>query len=142
MQTFIDSKGEEWKIPTLTAGTIYDIRDEFKVNIWTAMEEGGKALLFLTQPMMLVDILSHLCQTQIVDRKLDERGFAHCLSGQTLSDAGDALFQELVLFFPRSKVAQTMGASLRVTENLDNALLAALKNSSGGSPASPEQPTP
>ena len=100
---FEDVKGETWDLK-LTVGRINAVRSETSVNLWKA--DTGEPLQKMSDDAeVLVNVISVILSTQINTRALSAEEFAERLGGDTLEAATDALWQAILLMFPKKRAA-------------------------------------
>lgn len=139
MSTFKDEKDRVWKMPRLTNGIVLDIADDTGIHLANLAKDTVKFIELVFQPFEIGAVLYSLLKEQIKTQGIDEREFLRGLSGESLESAGEALMNAVIDFFPRSKVAQQMKASLRAgMVKLDEGIVEKLKNLSGDLPGSSE----
>ena len=113
--TFKDAKGNEWAIK-LNGPVIKDIQDTFKFKLTSLDADPINQLA--NDPVMLVDVLFLLCETQAKERQLDSRAFGEILE-PGLDGPIAALTEALINFFPsgkRSAIRSALLASQKVQD--------------------------
>lgn len=102
-QVFEDAHGEKWSF-RITTAEIKTIRSDLGIDILEMSEAGsGMVERLYSDPVLFVDVLSILCQNQIVSRDLDEYQFAERLAGDTIEKATEAFIRAYVDFFPKAR---------------------------------------
>jgi hypothetical protein len=102
MAQFTDGKNRTWQL-NLDAPKISSVRSSLDINL---IDEEGQAMQKLaSDPILLVDVLWHLCSPQVEPGKVTPVDFAEGLVGDVIETATAALVQAVVDFFPKRKRA-------------------------------------
>jgi len=133
MKTFTDSQGRTWNV-VLNVGALRRVRDLLKVDLLD-VARGDLLERLADDPVLLVDVLYVLCKTDAEAQGVSDEDFGRAMVGGVLDEAGSALMQELLGFFPSAQRARALGKLMRMLDARE-AELATLGGSSGGSPAS------
>lgn len=105
MAKFTDREGREWSL-SITVGDLKPLR-EFGFDLGK-ITGSGKLLgeVLFGEPEKLVAVLFHLCERQADQRGVGPEDFAKGIDGSTLEQAGEAMVEAAIDFFPRSRVAR------------------------------------
>jgi hypothetical protein len=132
MSQFEDRHGRAWKV-TLTVADLKPLREELKFDL--ADLSNGRRLfeVMYGEPEKLVAALHLLAKPTDVTPE----DFAGGFDGPTLERGGTALLEAVADFFPRSRIAQALKATIReAMSQADEAVMTFLE-SSGGATNSP-----
>ena len=172
MRTFQDNAGRTWTV-ALNVWTVKKVRDLLGVDLLDlcgpstplgASDAGkpGSGLLqrFITDPVLLVDVLYVACKDQADPLGVTDEQFGRAMAGDAIDAATRAFLEELADFTPsprdRARARKVMDATWKLIDKAQDVLdakaekelpaaaaaaLSALGNSSGNSPAS-SAPTP
>ena len=109
MRQFTDTKERVWDVE-LNVRQMKRVRDALGidlVNVIQAGKDGAVATDTLdsvaNDPILLVDILWVLCETQAKASGVTDDDFGSALAGDSISDATRAFLDELVDFFPGAR---------------------------------------
>lgn len=105
MHDFKDATGRSWGI-SVTVGVVKQVRELCGVDILAISdfaEDRAKDLKFLSDPVLLVDVLYVVCKDECEHRKISDEDFGRALVGDAIADASVALLEELIDFFPTEK---------------------------------------
>lgn len=100
MKLFKDKDNREWEI-LVNIGQIRVVRDLVKLDLYKLFDEEAKRLF--SDPVLLVDTLYALCRAQCATRGMSDEDFGRGFDGTVLEAAADALLEEMLSFFPRSR---------------------------------------
>lgn len=101
MKAFNDSTGARWEI-SITALSVRRVRVALNVDLLTIL--GGELSQKIQHdPVLLVDVLWAICQTDAEQRKISVEQFVDRFFGDALSDATAALLDAVIEFFPKAK---------------------------------------
>lgn len=101
MRTFKDAEGREWKV-SVNIATVKRVKSLVEVDLLEAAD--GKLMYELSEdPIKLVDTIYAICKTQADERGITDEQFGEAMLGDVISDANDALLEELCDFFPGPK---------------------------------------
>lgn len=118
MQTFLDNAGRTWTV-SINVDAIKRVRDLAKVNLMEAVE-GELLERFLSDPILLCDVLYCLCKPAADALGVTDEHFGQAMAGDAIEGATTALLEELVGFFPsrRRAVLAKAVAKLRSLEQM------------------------
>jgi hypothetical protein len=118
MKTFKDSKDRSWDIE-VNGETIHRVQTLCDLLL-TELIGGTAATDLAANPIRLFSVLYAVCKPMADERKIDEAAFRAAIGGDSLDGAIDALIDEVVGFFPKSRrsVAQALVSKGREVENL------------------------
>lgn len=130
MPKFTDAEGREWSIK-ITVGDLKPLREMgLDLNKLTTSGERLGDLLF-GDPENLVNVLFHLCHKQADERGITPEAFALAIDGSTLEQAGEAMLEGAIDFFPRSRVAREWKGRMKtMLATMDEAIVAGMSNGS------------
>lgn len=132
MHKFTDTLGRDWLI-NVNVATVKRVKAATGIDILSFLmpEEGKPNPLADTNKNAeaVVDILVPLCEGQLKERGIDANGFAEAFNGETLENAANALYEDIIDFFPqpyrdywRQAKAKLDAAKTDITESLSKAL--------------------
>jgi len=103
MKQFTDNSGKEWSID-IHALSIDQVRREVDVDLiaW-ATGTGEEVAKAASDPVTIIRVMCSLCADQMEKDGVDEVAFAKALRGDGLENAVEALVEDLIDFFPKSK---------------------------------------
>jgi len=152
MHLFKDRDARDWSID-INVDAIKRVRAALNVDLLEVVE--GKLIDRLTtDPILLVDVLFVLCQSQANDKGITDEQFGRAMAGDAIESAMAAFFADLADFFPSGR-RQLMNKAMAKVETLqrmaldhanskldgpelEESMRRLLTNSSGNSPASSE----
>lgn len=102
-RTYTDANGKTWTI-VVNVGQIKRLRDRLKLDL-LASDDGTVFARLAEDPVLLVDALYVLCETQATAAGVDDEDFGAGLRGNVIDTATQALLEEIVDFFPTRKAA-------------------------------------
>ena len=109
---FKDEKDRDWKL-RLTVGLVAMVQRETGVDIGSVTKSDTAWVHFLFgDSAKLVEVLWVLCEKRASEIGVTPEEFGELFDGRTLEAAGKALAGAIADFFPRSRVAAAIGASL------------------------------
>lgn len=123
MRSFKDLTGRTWSV-AVNVTTIRRIRDTLGLDLLS--EAGAKAFETLAgDPVRLVDCLYVACLDECKAKDVTDEQFGAALAGDCIEAARDALFEELVDFFPKRQrgVMANLLATLREQEQAAGELI-------------------
>lgn len=152
MHSFVDSLGRVWPVQ-INVAAVKRVQGLLGVNLYGVADEGMRGLAgLLDDPVKLVDVLYVLCRDQADAAKVSDEDFGRGLGGDSYRLAAEAFVEELADFFPDPRRRQVLRAVIAKTRQLADlagaqalaeleavdpaTLLATLRGSSGGAPAS------
>jgi hypothetical protein len=143
VQVIKDSKGGEWKIPSLTLGHCFDVKERAGFDFLDSRgksddestTKAGELLAKLYHPRDLGMVLWTLLESQAMEQELDERAFAYLFDDEASERARMAIIGAIVDFIHPRRLATTIKADLpgRMAM-MEDALIAAWKSTSGDLP--------
>ena len=107
MHNFKDATGRNWEI-VVNVGAVKRVRTLCGVDVLAIsdfVEDRDKDLRFLTDPVLLVDVLYVICKNECDARHVSDEEFGRALVGDAIAEASVALLEELIEFFPTEKRA-------------------------------------
>lgn len=120
MAIFTDGLDRKWDI-RIDVPTIKKMR-EYDMDVTRMFDDGMKHLVRLAEdPVLLVDTLWLVCESQAKGKGIDEESFGRGLFGDSLSEALRALQEGTVDFFQNPKRRETLREVLRKIEDGANA---------------------
>lgn len=102
MKTFKDAEGTEWSVDVNT-DTIQTVRDLLDIDLLQIGEDAALHNRLCMDPVFLVNLLYVVCKQQADERKMEDRAFGRRMKGDAIDSAVEALIEELVNYFPKSK---------------------------------------
>jgi hypothetical protein len=144
MAKFTDRTGHVWLVD-LDVATLNRIRAKLEVDLYAALDEDFAGLRALLEDLpKLVDVLYLACERAAKESNVSDEDFGRSLAGDALEDAGQALVDAVIDFFPHRKARDALQRAVRISrqqqsETLDHVLgrLDAIWNASAGNwPAS------
>ncbi len=143
MNEFTDKLGREWRLD-ITVGSAADVEAVSGVDLLRCVQD-GEALtsLLYTDPRRLVKVLGAILSEDMAAGNVSPDSFARGFDGATMERASEALLGAICDFFPRSRVAKALKASLtRALTDADDRAIQEIEargfsNSPGSSPESP-----
>lgn len=100
MSTFKDAGGKEWVIDVDVDG-IRACRDRVDYDLVDISEESVNKLY--DDPVLLVDVIWILCESQATGKKISDVEFGRSLRGDAIEGATAALLESIADFFPGSR---------------------------------------
>jgi hypothetical protein len=100
LKQFKDANGRDWAID-VTVGTMRTVRDLTTVNLYKLFDT--EAARIFTDPALLVDVLFALCRDECAKRGVSDVQFGMSMNGDVLEQAGEALVDAVIDFFPQSQ---------------------------------------
>jgi hypothetical protein len=101
MHSFRDTKNREWKID-INCDVIESVLAETNTNLLDLLDKDSQLLMELTTfPPLVCKLVAATIREQLVEAKIDDKEFRRAMNGDALSEASDALLDELVLFSPK-----------------------------------------
>ena len=101
MHSFRDTKNREWKID-INCDVIESVLAETQTNLLDLLDKDSQLLTELTTfPPLVCKLVAATIREQLVEAKIDDKEFRRAMNGDALSEASDALLDELVLFCPK-----------------------------------------
>jgi hypothetical protein len=100
MPTFKDVRGQEWVIDVDVDG-IRIVRDRLDYDLVDISEESVNKLY--DDPVLLVDVIWLLCESQATARNIKDVDFGRSLKGDAIEEATAALLESIADFFPGSR---------------------------------------
>lgn len=105
MRSFTDAGGRVWEL-AITVGSARRARDKTGVHLYSLIDDGAKALgALFDDPIKFTEVVYYLCKESA---SLTPDDFCEAFTGDTLSAAADAFFEELVDFFPDPKARESL----------------------------------
>lgn len=99
--TWIDGLGNEWTTE-INVNTIRRVKEIAAVNLMDALD--GHVLHRLSEdPEAMAKTLWAICKPQADAKNVNDAAFAEGLTGEALEQAGSALIEALIRFFPKSR---------------------------------------
>jgi hypothetical protein len=112
MAKFTDGNGDEWTL-NLNVGIIEDIKEQAGVDLDLIAQTPEKiAEVIISAPNKLVTLYYVAVEEQIQKRNLTPRQFAKLFDRQTLDNAGNALLEALLSFYPRNSAGEVFREKL------------------------------
>ena len=103
MKEFKDSKGRPWQL-AVNCDTIEGIKEACGVNVLDLLDpDSDLAKEVLLFPPLMAKLLFAAVAEQAVVQEVDDREFRRSMGGDSLSDGGQALLEELISFCPRHR---------------------------------------
>lgn len=109
MKCFHDSAGRSWTL-SVNVGTIKRVRALCNINLLDVIklnekQEVDMALLeqLSSDPVLLVDVLYAVCKEDADKQNISDEDFGRAMAGDAITEATNALIQDLVDFFPETK---------------------------------------
>jgi len=100
--SFTDTTGRDWRV-ALDVTTVKTVRDRAEVDL-ADLEQAPKTFAQLADdPVLLVDVLYLVCQSEASDRDVSPEDFGRSLAGDAIEHATAALEEAICDFFPRGK---------------------------------------
>lgn len=153
MKIFTDNAARTWNVQ-INVDAIKRVRDLIRVNLLEVLD-GALLDRLSSDPILLCDVVYAVCKPQADAQDISDTQFGQAMGGDAIDAAADALLEELIDFFPKSRraVLKTALAKLRKLQGvaleavqvrlespqLERALTEQLKqldDSSGNAPAS------
>ena len=101
VKTFIDNAGRTWTV-AINVDAIKRVKSLLSVNLLDAVE--GKLIeQFITDPILLCDVLYVLCKPEADARAVSDEDFGRAMAGDAIDAGTTCLLEELVDFFPSGK---------------------------------------
>lgn len=100
MPTFKDNRGQEWVLE-VTVDDIRNVRKRLDFNLVDISEESINKLY--DDPVLLVDVIWLLCESQATGKKIKDVEFGRSLRGDAIEEATAALLESIADFFPGSR---------------------------------------
>lgn len=135
MHTFQDKNGRNWTL-TVNIGAMKRVRALCGIDLFNLIElEDGKnpkadvLNRLASDPILLVDVLFAVCQTEADARGIGGEEFGSAMTGDTIEAATNALLDEIVDFFPAAKrrtFQKLLAASRRFRDAAEDRLNAIL----------------
>ena len=166
MRTFNDSAGRMWSV-AVNVTAVEEVKAHADVDLLELVEGGGLLERLMRNPVLLCRVLYALCRGEMEAKNVAAEDFGRAMAGRAITDARQALLEEIVDFFHqegptiRREAEKLLGAyeklleavNLRLDgldegELVERALAAAAASltgtsvgaSSGGSPESSASP--
>lgn len=112
MAKFVDSAGDEWEV-RITAGHLRPLREDFGVDLRDALKPDDNSFAeALGDPEKFMQVVYSLCDEQARKRGLSPAAFAYRFDGETVENAGVALFGAVQDFF-RPRTGEKAGNAFR-----------------------------
>jgi hypothetical protein len=99
MRFFRDEKGRDWGLH-IDVGTIARIRNEFAIDLSKVLASREAIDELAGDVVKLVDVLWGLVKPQAEAKQVTPACFAEGLLGDAIENAGDALIEAIIDFFP------------------------------------------
>ena len=120
MKEFHDAKGRPWQLE-MNCDVIERVKEICGVNILDMADSDSNLLKEINVfPPLLAKLLFAALADQAKTKEVDEREFRKSMSGDSLSEATDALFEEIALFFPKHR-RNLLQAVLKKNKELEEA---------------------
>lgn len=100
-RSFKDEQGRPWDL-CINVGTLKTVRTQAKIDLLD-IENGSLFEDLANDPVKLGDVLWVLCEQQATKQNVTDEEFGRSLAGDSLSDASDALMEEIIDFFPKPR---------------------------------------
>lgn len=100
MPTFKDASAREWVLE-VTVDDIRTVRERLKYDLVDISEDSINKLY--DDPVLLVDVIWLLCESQATGRKISDVEFGRSLKGDAIEEATAALLEAIADFFPGSR---------------------------------------
>ena len=101
VKTFIDNAGRTWTV-AINVDAIKRVKSLLSINLLDAVE--GKLIeQFITDPVLLCDVLYVLCKPEADARAVSDEDFGRAMAGDAIDAGTTCLLEELVDFFPSGK---------------------------------------
>jgi hypothetical protein len=122
VRSFKDAKSTAWDV-SVNVSIVRAVRARCNIDLATAFEDGhdGKkpAMQILADPVLLVDILSVVCERQIIERGMTPEDFGRLFdNGDIVNASAEALLYEMVDFCPSQKVREALRVLLAKSRQL------------------------
>lgn len=106
MKEFIDKDGKSWGV-CLNVATVKRVREETGVDLLTLVDAEKKSIfeVLYRDYVLIARVLFAVCRDMADERKFSEEAFLALFAGDVIDRAVDALFAEMVDFFPSSRRA-------------------------------------
>lgn len=116
MPAFRDNAGHDWQL-AIDINVAREIRNRCGVNV---LDIRGGLPKLAEDPILLVDVLYVACEPQCKTAGISDADFGRRLVGEAIDDAGDALVEALIEFFPEKKrrVLRQMKETSRALQQL------------------------
>lgn len=112
MRKYKDNTGREWELVVNAFPQAYRLKKAMGFDLL----EGVPALLSLAQdPILRQQVLYELCKQQCQAAKVSDEDFGAAMTGDAASEAGSALLEEIIDFFPNSQ----RGPMLSIVKTMD-----------------------
>jgi len=123
MAKFKDTEGREWLI-SINVSTIKAVKEKAGVELLDVGSESGGLAKLYTDPIMLAGVVYTLCEEQAKNRNLTPEQFGQGLAGDVITNAYEAITEELVNFFPsprhRKRIRAVMDKMKDAESKLDD----------------------
>ena len=113
MSVFRDNSNREWLLE-INVGAIKRVRSVLSIDL-TAMDEQATTRL-ATDPVLLVDVLWLLCESQAKGRGVSDEDFGRSLVGDSIDSATTALLEAVTDFFPQQKRSLLRLANQKISD--------------------------
>lgn len=108
MQSFKDSTGKLWEVVVHVAA-VRRVRRLVGIDLFKLAEDGFKNVHeVLGDPVTLVDVLYAVCKDEADKEKISDEEFGRRMAGDAIAEAGKALLDGLIDFFPDAKARQSL----------------------------------
>jgi len=127
MRSFTDNAGRTWTL-SLTYGSAKRVKALLKdddVDL-LALEQGDPPLLtrLATDVMLLCDVIFALLKPQADEQCISDEQWAEAMGGKAITDAQDALYEEIISFFQSRGRADIVAAVQKQKVMIDLAVKA------------------
>ena len=123
MPKFTDRTGRVW-IVELDVATLNRIRAKLEVDLYSALDDEFSGLRSLLEDLpKLVDVLYLACEREAKEKNVSDEDFGRSLAGDALEDAGHALVDALIDFFPHRKARDALQRAVRISRQRQNQTL-------------------
>lgn len=138
LRKITDTKGQEWRIPSLSVGIVLEVKDYAGVNFLElrgaageeAKKAAGELLQSLYDPLTLGNVCWALMKEQAAERSLDEKSFGYVFDSDQHHELRMGIIGAVVDFILPPKVANEIKADLPgMIEKAEQKLIAQWKSS-------------
>jgi len=124
MKTFKDNADRTWTL-SINVDAIKRARSLASVDLLAVLDDGCKLLAQLhDDPILLVDTLYAICKPDAERLGVSDVDFGRAMAGDAILHAAEALFADLIDFFPDAQKRKTARDLLSKLTNLSNKVMA------------------